>query len=119
MDLISFGIIDATYRENGRQCQLTLAKSAVNSVYYIAQMFTKKSPYIEAINQRFSLYTFFCLKIIIIELFYDATDSKFSLNLAFLIIILKNTWQVSLVFYTKKKNVHQLRCFDILLIHFI
>ena len=53
IDVINYGIIDATYKENGNKCRLTLAKHTVGQVKAsVATALTKHSPYTNVINQQ-------------------------------------------------------------------
>jgi len=60
-DLFNYGLIDATYQENGNKCRFTLAKEPVSAFYPASFGFAKNGPYTKIINQ---LYLFLFDKII-------------------------------------------------------
>lgn len=53
VDVVTRGIIDATYRENGNKCLYTLAKGMADSFVQGVQILRKNSPYTPAINQQY------------------------------------------------------------------
>ena len=52
LDMVNFGIIDATYRENGKKCRLTLARETVGYPLFVATLFAKDSPYPDTYNKQ-------------------------------------------------------------------
>ena len=50
--MVNFGIIDATYRENGKKCRLTLARETVGYPLFVATLFAKDSPYTDTYNKQ-------------------------------------------------------------------
>ena len=52
IDVINYGIIDTTYKENGNKCRLTLAKKTVGQTSTVTTPLTKNSPYSNAFNQQ-------------------------------------------------------------------
>ena len=53
IDVVNYGIIHATYRENKGKCRLTLAKETVGSTpTYVASLLAKNSPFTENFNKQ-------------------------------------------------------------------
>ena len=52
IDAINYGIIDATYRENGKKCHSTLVKKDIGQIILIVSPLAKNSPYTKTIDQQ-------------------------------------------------------------------
>ena len=61
IDIVNYGLIDATYRQSGKKCRMTLAKETVGYPPFVVALFAKNSPYTEAYNKQY--ITFSLLKI--------------------------------------------------------
>ena len=52
MDVVNYGLIDSTYRQNGKKCRMTLAnRETVGSPIFLVALLAKNSPYTEAYNK--------------------------------------------------------------------
>ena len=58
IDIVNYGLIDATYRQSGKKCRMTLAKETVGYPPFVVALFAKNSPYTEAYNKQWCKHLF-------------------------------------------------------------
>ena len=51
LEMFNHALIDATYRENGKKCQLTLAKAPISFFAPIVIPLAKNGPYTKAVSE--------------------------------------------------------------------
>lgn len=91
---LSHGIIDSTYRENGKNCKFTLAKEPAQSFFPIVHMLQKNSPFTKAINEQLrylftiTQFMFFWVEI---HVFFHTEFNTYSTR-ALLTKSFENTW---------------------------
>ena len=52
-NLFNYGLIDSTYRENNKQCRLTLGKTPYSMLSPVVYTLAKNGPYTKAINEQY------------------------------------------------------------------
>ena len=52
LNLINYGLIDATYKENQKKCKITLAKEPIYVFTPAVQVLAKHGPYTKVISQQ-------------------------------------------------------------------
>ena len=53
-NLYNKGLIDAAYKQNGKKCQLTLAKEPISVFLPTCNPLVKNGPYTTAINEQYT-----------------------------------------------------------------
>lgn len=52
LNIINYGLMDATYRENNKKCKVTLAKEPISMFAPIVQVLAKNGPYTKFISEQ-------------------------------------------------------------------
>ena len=68
LDVFNYGIVDATYRENGKKCKLTLGRNPISFFAPVVFPMAKNGPYSKAISEAYmKLYKFIVHSIFLIK----------------------------------------------------